>query len=192
MKKAGIIGRFKPLHKGGAALLESICEQAEHVTIGIGSCNEYNARNSFTAEETKDMIDAILAPKYDNYKIIYIPDFCDEEKWTDYIIEHYGTLDCFVSGNEYVNHLLKGSYDIIRPNSLILPGRQTRITATEVRYKMANDEDWESLVPLPVADYIKQNNLDKRFIKEFGLEAIAKGYKYSECIETEKRNVMGT
>ena len=40
----GLIGRFKPLHLGASVLLESACEKAEKVIIGIGSSNKYNIR----------------------------------------------------------------------------------------------------------------------------------------------------
>ena len=48
--RVGFIGRFKPLHKAAAIVLEEICKRSDHVIIGIGSANKYNYRNPFTAE----------------------------------------------------------------------------------------------------------------------------------------------
>lgn len=192
----GVIGRFKPLHNGGTLMLESICEKADHVKIGIGSCNKYNARSPFTAEESKDMIDAVLAPRFANYSVIYVPDFAqipeynDGQKWKEYVLEQYGNLNHFVSGNEYVAGLLREEYDIVHPASLILPENRVRLRATEVRVEMAKNGDWKKLVPEPIAEYLEQNGLVDRFRREFGLEILAKlayqDYKVPESAEQEK------
>src|SRR3989338_5507191 len=122
--KTGIVGRFKPLHNGGAIMLDNVCEKAEHVVIGIGSCNKYNLRNPFTAEESRDMIDAYLNPKFKNYEFIFIPDYGhlleyqDGQMWRKHITENYGALDSFVSGNEYVAKLLENDYITIHPGDI--------------------------------------------------------------------------
>lgn len=56
-------------------MLEAICRLATGAIIGIGSSNKYDHRNPFTAEETEKMIQAYLAPRFSNFKIIRIPDF---------------------------------------------------------------------------------------------------------------------
>ena len=169
----GIVGRFKPLHNGGALLLETLCKQADKVIIGIGSSNKYNARNPFTAKESEEMIRLTING---NYEIIFVPDFAhipgyeDGQKWRQYIKEHFGKLDHFASGNPYVSKLLEGDYDIIDTSTLVPAIKQTR--ATEVRVEMAKNGDWQRLVPKQVADYIFKNKLDERFRKEFGTETL--------------------
>jgi nicotinamide-nucleotide adenylyltransferase len=191
--KAGAIGRFKPLHLGGAVLLETMCEKADHMIIGIGSSNQYNARNPFTAEETKDMIGLVL-PGFDNYGIIEVPDLFNEPKWIAQILALYGDLDAFVSGNEYVADLLKDHYRIVHPVEIVAPEKQTKIKATEVRYEMARGTDWERLVPEPVAEYIKQNGLDERFRREFGFETLdrlaGQDYKSPETVAQERAHIL--
>jgi len=193
--KLGAIGRFKPLHLGGAVLLEAICEKADHVLIGIGSSNQYNMRNPFTAEETKDMIDLVLAPKFDNYEVIEVPDLFNEPKWIEQAKQLYGNLDAFVSGNDYVADLLKDKYKIIHPVEIVPAEKQIRVRATEVRYEMARGGEWERYVPEKIADYIKQKNLDERFRKEFGLETLAKlagqDYSSAETRAQERAHVFG-
>jgi nicotinamide mononucleotide adenylyltransferase len=175
--RTGFIGRFKPLHLGAALALETLCQQSDHVIIGIGSSNKYNARSPFTAEESEDMINAVLA-EYSNYEIVKIPDFAQEakysdgNKWKSYMIQEFGTLDHFVSGNTYVSDLLSTHYDVIHPASLIPPDEQIPIRATEVRIKMAQNTVWQSLVPEIVVDYLENNNLVERFRNEFGLETL--------------------
>jgi len=192
--RAGAIGRFKPLHLGGAALLETMCEKAEHVLIGIGSSNQYNARNPFTAEETRDMIGLVLAG-FDNYEVIEVPDLFNEPKWIEQAKRLYGELDYFVSGNDYVADLLKDHFRVIHPVEIVPAEKQVKVRATEIRYEMAKGGNWEQYVPEKVAEYIKQNGLDERFRREFGLETLAKladqDYSTAETIAQERAHVFG-
>lgn len=193
--RVGVIGRWKPLHNGGARLLETLCRQADHVTIGIGSSNKYNARNPFTAEESAQMIDAYLSPNHSNYNIIHIPDFAhipeysDGKRWLECMVEQYGELDHFISGNAYVANLMADTYKIIQPHTLIPDDGQVRLKATEVRIRMAQGQPWQHLVPEPVAGYITKQSLDQRFRQEFGLEVLASlahiDYSSAESKEAE-------
>jgi len=177
--RVGVIGRFKPLHNGGALMLDAICENADHVVIGLGSSNKYNLRNPFTGDESAGMIEAYLSPRFSNYELIHVPDFghiqefSDGKKWKEYVTEHFGTLDHFVSGNDYVSDLLKDTYTVIHPAALIPPEQHLRIRATEVRLRMACYQDWRALVPEAVATYLESNVLVERFRTEFGLQTIA-------------------
>jgi len=174
----GCIGRFKPLHLGGQAMLEALCDQADRVIIGIGSSNKYNARNQFTADESQEMIERSLEDRA-NYSCIHVPDFAhlpeyaDGKRWRQYVLDNYGPLDHFVSGNEYVARLLGEEYDIIHPVSLIAPENRTPLRATDVRIAMATFGDWKSLVPERVAEYLEEKCLVERFRKEFGLQTLA-------------------
>lgn len=175
----GCVGRFKPLHNGGAAMLETLCEKSEHVIIGIGSSNKYNSRNPFTPTESREMIDAYLKDKFSNYEFKEVPDFAhipeysDGKKWKEYITDNFGILDHFISGNEYVSDLMRNTYDIIHPASIIPSEKHIYLRATEVRVEMARNGNWQDLVPKEVSEYITRNNLDKRFKKEFGLEILS-------------------
>lgn len=193
----GVIGRFKPLHTGGALMLETLCQQAQEVKIGIGSSNKHNVRNPFTPEETKDMIESILHPRYTNYNYLFIPDFGqvedfhDGQEWRRYMLQAYGQLSHFVSGNQYVHDLLQGDYPIIHPASLIPLAKHLRVRGSEVRLKIVQyDDTWKTLVPDPVAEYLEKNGLVERFKNEFGLETLAHGidsvnYKRQETTEEE-------
>jgi nicotinamide mononucleotide adenylyltransferase len=179
LKKTGLVGRFKPLHLGAGVLLEEACEQAEHLTIGIGSCNKYNLRNPFTADESEAMIKEFLTPKYNNFTIIKIPDFAhipeyaDGNKWRETIKETFGNLDFFITGNDYVTKLLCGDYRIMPPFIFIPKEKQIKLKATLVRVEMARYGDWKSLMPEKVAHYLEKNGLVDRFREEFGLQTLA-------------------
>lgn len=180
LNRVGLIGRFKPLHNGAILMLEAAFENANEVVIGIGSSNKYNLRNPFTAKETKEMLSVYLTKRYNNYKIIEIPDFAhipeykDGQKWCSYIKENFGELDAFITGNDYVAKLLKNYYKIIEPWHLIPKEKWIPLRATGVRIEIARYGPWKSLVPAEVAEYLEKNNLVKRFRQEFGLECLAK------------------
>ncbi len=172
---AGLVARFKPVHKGHAVLLESVCSRSKHVYIGLGSANKHDLKNPFTAEESKKMIDLVLKPKYNDYSFIEVPDLDNGPKWREMILELYGRLDYFITGNDYVESLLKNDYKLIHPREIIPEDKHIFGNATMVRTAMAKGDAWEHLVPAVVADYIKQNTLDERFCMEFGFATIAEG-----------------
>ena len=161
--RIAVIGRFKPLHIGGALMLEAICEKAEHAIIGIGSSNKYNVRNPFTAEESEKMAHAYLSPRFSNYETIHVPDFAhipeysNGQKWRKYVKDNFGDVDLFVSANDYVSELLKEDYNIVRPSTLIPPEKHIQIRATKVRVRMARFEEWNPLVPDTVVEYLENN-----------------------------------
>ncbi len=198
--RAGFIGRFKPLHVGGARVLEEICKNTDHLIIGVGSSNKYDLRNPFTAEESQKMIDVFLSPKFSNYSFIHIPDFGhipqfqDGQKWKEYVKSKFKDLDYFVAGNSYVKSLLAQDYKVIDAHTLLHDDQKIRLSATQVRIAMARGRDWRNLVPESTAQYIAEHKLDDRFRREFGLAtiALAAGYDLAtaDSFDAEKKYVM--
>ncbi len=168
----GTVGRFKPLHNGHATVLEAMCERADHVYIGIGSTNRYNLRNPFTKEETQAMIHLVLQKKFSNYSFVDVPDLDNGPRWREQALIIYGKLNHFITTNNYVETLLKEDYDIIHTFTLLPSEKKIFLEATMVRIAMAKGENWEKFVPDSIADYIKENKLDERFCKEFGLATL--------------------
>lgn len=196
--KVGVIGRFKPLHKGGALMLEHVCEQAEHVIIGIGSSNKYNARSPWTAEESQAMIESFLAPNFSNYSFVHVPDFAhlkleyrDGQRWRQEVLSLFRSLDAFVTGNDYSANLLQPDYKIIHPGDMIPPERWIMMRATQARVAMAQGGDWQQFVPDPVVEYLEKDKLVERFKKEFGLQTLVQlagdgDYRALENADTER------
>lgn len=170
--RIAMIARWRPVHLGHEVILRALCRSGEHVLIGIGSSNRYNVRNPFTLDETQHMLQLVLA-EFKNYELIPVPDLDDGPRWRVMIREMFGALDVFVTENPYVASLLKDDYRIKRPVELILPEEQIPVDGSAVRRAMARGEDWESLVPSAIAEYIKSNRLDMRFREEFGLQTLA-------------------
>ncbi|HIG98722.1 TPA: adenylyltransferase/cytidyltransferase family protein [Candidatus Woesearchaeota archaeon] len=198
--RAGVVGRFRPLHLGSATLLEALCEHADEVIIGIGSANRYNARNPFTPEETREMIDRHLTQRFSNYRFVllndygHIREFNDGKKWGGEAVAAFGNLDAFISGNDYVRQLLGPYYAVIRGTDIIPVENWVMLSGTMVRVAMAKGEDWKKLVPAAVGDYLEKGGLVQRFRKEFGLETLASlsdATLYQGGAEVEKARVAG-
>lgn len=177
--KIGIVGRFRPLHNGSAATLESLCEISDHLIIGIGSINRYDLRNPFVADEVEAMIDSFLSERFSNYSFKKIPDFGhkskyqDGQRWKEEIISQFGDLDLFVSGNSYVMELLSDYYICKYPVNFVAPEKRIPLSGTDVRIAIAMNYDWQHLVPTKVFNYLESNNLIERFRREFGLSTIS-------------------
>jgi len=170
--RIGMIARWKPVHLGHAAILRAMVNSGEEVLIGIGSSNRYNARNPFTLDETRDMIQLVLA-EFSNYQIIPVPDLDDGPRWRVMVKDLFGELDIFATANPYVASLLRDDYRVIPPVELVPLRERVPAEGSDVRRAMARGDDWESLVPNVIAEYIKSNRLDQRFREEFGLETLA-------------------
>ncbi len=190
----GVIGRFKPLHLGGSALLESLCSTSEHVIIGVGSANMHDVRNPFTAEESKGMIEAYLSPRFSNYEVImvdqfgHLPEYSDGKRWTEEVLKKYGKLDAFATGNSYVRELLEPYYKVLESYLLVPPEKRIRLSGTQVRVEMARGEGWRATVPEEVMNYIDQNKLAERFRMEYGLQTLSQLVSYhSPCTLKEER-----
>jgi nicotinamide-nucleotide adenylyltransferase len=140
--------------------------------IGIGSSNRHNLRNPFTLEERTDMIRLALAGR-GNYTLVPVPDFDDGPRWRAMVIDLFGSPDLFVTDNPYVASLLGADYQVIRPVELFPYDKRIAVDGTMVRKAMARGDGWLELVPDEVADYIVTRQLDDRFRREFGLEALA-------------------
>jgi len=171
-QRIAMVARWKPVHLGHGPVLHALCDCTDQALIGIGSSNRYNVRNPFTLEETRDMLQLMLAGR-DNYTIIPVPDLDDGPRWRLMIMDMFGPLDAFVTANPYVASLLSIDYNIIRPVELIPEDKKIAVDGSMVRRAMARGDGWQELVPQAIATYITERQLDERFRREFGLQTLA-------------------
>ena len=167
-----MVARWKPVHLGHAAVLETLVEHADEVLIGIGSSNKYDVRNPFTAEESAAMIRLVLGERA-GCTVLPVPDLGHGPRWRAMVSELFGPLDLFVTANDYVRDLMREVYPVVHPVTLVPPERRVPLDATAVRRAMAQGEAWLEMVPPPVARWIQDEGLDRRFRREFGLATLA-------------------
>ena len=171
------IMRAKPPHRNHIAMLEALCQKSEYVTLNIGSANKMDNKNPFYPEETEAMLRLGLK-NYNNFNIVPIPDFHDDEKWGNYLFEKNPEFTEFVSNNDWVTGILEQRqykygerlFDIVFPYQ-ILPEEEMiyengiYISATVVRQAMVEDGPWQKFLVPEIAQYIEKNDLVKR-VKE--------------------------
>ncbi len=167
-----MIARWQPVHRGHAAVLRALASRAGHVLLGIGSSNRQNARNPFSAAETRDMLERVLGDR-STVTLLEVPDLDDGPRWRALVVELFGRLDAFVTANPDVAGLLARDYRIVHPVDLVPLEERVPIDGTLVRREMARGDGWRTLVPDDVAVYIEERGLDRRFRSTFGLETLA-------------------
>ena len=172
VNRIGMVARWRPVHVGHARILTALCRHTQEALIGIGSANRYNVRNPFTLDETTAMLSLTLT-EHPNHRLIPVPDLDDGPRWRLMILDLFGDLDIFVTANPYVAHLLSDDYQVIHPASLLSDDEKIPLDGTMVRRAMARGEDWQSMVPPVIANYLVSTGLDARFRREFGLQTLA-------------------
>jgi len=156
-----LIGRFQPFHLGHLEAISFGLSQVENLWICIGSSNKSNEmKNPFTADERKEMILSSIDKKIaEKIKIYYIPDVADHSKWTleiDSIVPKY---DVVFSNDEFSQTLFQKRG--IKVISVPLKQRES-YSGTNLRSKIANDQDWKDLVPQGTRNVLLKINAKDR------------------------------
>ncbi len=155
MKTGLFIGRFQPLHKGHIGVIKDAMKELDQLIIGVGSAEKHHVKdNPFTYEERRQMIENSIKG---NYKIIPIPDLNNYEKWVDYVRTLVGDFDIVYTGNAVVEELFKQKKYAVKR---IVEERC--ISAGDIRDMMANDANWQELVPKEEVEYLKKIDGIKR------------------------------
>ncbi|MBM3896319.1 MAG: nicotinamide-nucleotide adenylyltransferase [Thaumarchaeota archaeon] len=141
-----LIGRFQPFHLGHLEAILFGLSRVENLWIGIGSSNKSNEmKNPFTADERKEMIISSLDKKIvEKIKIYYIQDVSDHSKWTQEIDSIIPKYDVVFSNDEFTQHLFQKRGVKVIPVTL---KQRESFSGTNIRAKIANNQDWKDLVP---------------------------------------------
>lgn len=153
--RALFIGRFQPFHQGHLYLLRIIAQDFSRIAIGIGSSQfSHEPRNPFTFSERFDMIAQTLEPEgLTGCEIVAIPDIRDDSLWVGHVQSLAPPFDVVFSHDPLTRRLFKEAGIVVERPPLLDKGT---FSATEVRRRMVEGEDWEELVPDPVAAYLKK------------------------------------
>lgn len=157
MSKGLFVGRFQPFHLGHLATVKFALSRLEELIIIIGSAQtSHEIKNPFTAGERIQMIKDSLVDdsSVDMKKILLIPvsDVNMHSLWThqvDILVPKYNV----VFTNDILTALLFKQRDIevVEPSLY----RRKELSATEVRSRMAKDEDWKELVTIQTAKVVE-------------------------------------
>jgi nicotinamide-nucleotide adenylyltransferase len=141
-----LIGRFQPFHLGHLEAILFGLSQVKNLWIGIGSSNKSNEmKNPFTADERKEMILSSIDKKIaEKIKIYYIPDVADHNKWTQEIDSIVPKYDVVFSNDKFTQSLFQKRGTKVIPVTL---KQRESLSGTNIRAKIASDQDWKELVP---------------------------------------------
>jgi nicotinamide-nucleotide adenylyltransferase len=154
------IGRFQPFHKGHLATVKFALEKVKHLVIVVGSAQKsHEPRNPFTAGERirmiKESLDIDSETDVRRILIIPIPDTDVHSLWThqvDMLVPKYDV----VFANDLFTLMLFREQGVKAIEAPLY--RRDEMRATEIRRRMAAEEIWEDLVPMPVSKVIKEIN----------------------------------
>jgi nicotinamide-nucleotide adenylyltransferase len=172
-----MMGRFQPFHLGHLELVKQILNDCDEVIIALtGSQFNYIEKDPFTSGERIEMIHQTL--KENNIDlgrcyIIAIENQFNVATWASYLKSSLPHFDKVYSGNDYVVMLLADSdYAVVSPKFL----DREQYNATKIRQMIANDGQWEKLVPSTVSQLIKKINGVKRIKTIFQSETKPREY----------------
>jgi len=154
-----MMGRFQPFHLGHLELVKQILNDCDEVIIALtGSQFNYIEKDPFTSGERIEMIHQALKENdvdLNKCYIIAVENQLNISTWAGYLKSSLPNFEKVYSGNDYVAMLLADSgYDVVSPNF----HEREKFNATKIRKMIANDDEWEQLVPSAVSKIIKKIN----------------------------------
>jgi nicotinamide-nucleotide adenylyltransferase len=152
-----LVGRFQPFHLGHLAAVKFAIRRVGYLYVVVGSAQRSHERdNPFTAGERIEMIKAVLDG-----------DGVDPSKWMAIPIVDADSHSVWVSSVES----MVPKFDVVFTNDSLTfllfqeGGREVKAvpyldrklySATNVRDRILERKDWESLVPRQVAKLVKE------------------------------------
>jgi len=154
MTRGFYIGRFQPYHSGHHRVVEQIATEVDELVVGIGSAGDsHSARNPFTAGERIMMITKALV---DFDLVTYAVPIEDLERnavWVSHVQSMSPNFDVAYSNNPLVIRLFNEAGIEVRQSPMY---DRDVLEGTEIRRRMVEDGDWESLVPDAVAGVVEE------------------------------------
>ncbi|WP_129114819.1 nicotinamide-nucleotide adenylyltransferase [Halegenticoccus tardaugens] len=148
------IGRFQPYHNGHHHMVEEIASEVDELVLGIGSAGDsHTTRNPFTAGERIMMLTKSLSEFDLTTYVVPIEDLERNSVWVSHVQSMSPTFDVAYSNNPLVVQLFAEADVEVRQSPMF---RREVLEGTELRQRMIEDEDWQSLVPEAVVEVVAE------------------------------------
>ena len=140
------IGRFQPFHKGHLEVIKEMASQVEKLIICIGSAQvSHTYEDPFTAGERHLMIsESLNQAGIDNYYLIPIVDLNRLSVWVAHVKSLVPPFDAIYTNNGLTARLFRDAGIEVRKPCLY---DRDKYSGKGVRKTMADNGDWQSLVP---------------------------------------------
>jgi len=163
VKRGLIVGRFQPFHKGHLHVVKHILKEVDEIIIVIGSAqHSHQLDNPFTTGERLLMIRRALEENgipSTKFWLVPVPDTHIHMLWVSQVIGYTPKFEIIYTNEPLTKRLFQEAGFKVKP----LPFYKRKIySATQIRNRLLNGEDWETLVPQAVADTIKEIDGVKR------------------------------
>ena len=157
IKRGLIIGRMQPFHKGHGQVILKTLDEVDEIIIGVGSAQVSHTLNDpFTAGERIMMIKRFLAEEDVNplkYYIVPMEDIAINAIWVAHVKMMTPPFTTVYSGNPLVQRLFsEANYEVKSPHLY----SRTLLSGREIRKRMTEDNDWQSLVPHSTIEIITE------------------------------------
>jgi len=160
MPKTGVglfVGRFQPFHNGHLAAVKYALKKIDYLYIVVGSAQKSHERdNPFTAGERIMMIKAALneaGVDANRWMLIPVQDADSHSVWTATLRSTVPKFDMVFSNDTLTIRLLKEE----GTNVIAIPYlNRSEYSATNVRARILERKDWETLVPPAVDRIVKE------------------------------------
>ncbi|MFC3957989.1 nicotinamide-nucleotide adenylyltransferase [Halovivax cerinus] len=154
MTRGIYIGRFQPFHDGHYSVVERIADEVDELVLGIGSADaSHSTRNPFTAGERIMMITKSLAALDLVTYAVPIEDLDRNAVWVSHVESMSPHFDVAYANNPLVIQLFREAGVEVRQSPMY---NRHVLEGSEVRERMIDDGDWESLVPGAVVEVVAE------------------------------------
>jgi len=157
VKRGVFVGRFQPFHNGHLKAMEDILKKVDELVIVVGS-SQYSHRvnNPFTSGERITMIRRALEEEGiqpSRYWIVPVPDTHVHMIWVSQVVGYTPKFDVVYTNDPLTRRLFVERGFKVKP----VPFHEREVySATEIRKRIIDGENWEELVPKGVAQVINE------------------------------------
>jgi len=157
MKVGLLVGRFQPFHLGHLEAVKYALKRVDYLYIVVGSAQRSHERdNPFTASERITMIKSALdGSEVDPSRWMAIPiaDADSHSLWVSTVESMVPKFDIVFTNDALTFLLFKGEGIDVKAVPYL---DRSMYSATNVRDRILERKDWESLVPEQVARLVKK------------------------------------
>lgn len=154
MTRGFYIGRFQPYHNGHHRMVDRIAREVDELVLGIGSAGDsHTVHDPFTAGERIMMITKSLVEFDLVTYAVPIEDLERNAVWVSHVQSMSPDFEVAYSNNPLVIQLFDEAGVEVRQSTMF---NREELEGSEVRERMIEDGDWESLVPEAVTDTLHE------------------------------------